>query len=383
MSSQMYFKKITTAVVSAVIAVSLFGCSGNTETFKRIDITADNSGLLIAEEQAISGGTEQQILDSFPEEIRDAAFVVNGEPVDAGVMKFAVNDYGMRYARSLMLTGAIGEGADFDWNAKDPNYEGSYLEYTKFWALEELIPRYALVAEGKRRGINLTAEEKQQAVDWCKEMQGTKSDKEFQKTLAESGCPDKETFIAYRQLSMLEAKVYEDFKKNPEKYASREQLLGADERELVTVKHILIAFDPQNTGAAVTDKMKADAKKRAEEVLAKVRAGVEFDNLIEEYNDDPGATDEGYTFANDGTMVQEFTDASFALKVGEVSGLVETNYGYHIIKRLERNVTITDYQILLNKNAKITVNRSVFDKLKITVDVNKYFNNVLNGMGGK
>ncbi len=379
---------IIIGIVAAALVIAIgigvwYFCfsSGSVGKGATIDISADTTGFLVPAEQVISGGPAQEMADKFDGEFSDAVMTVNGEPVDAGIMRFAVNDYGMRYARSLMMTGAIGDTKNFDWNVKDPNYNGTYLEYVKFWSVEDFVPRYALIAEGKRRGITLTEAEKNEAADWSKEQQGDMSDKEFEKVLKENGCPDIATFIAFREFSMLEAKVYEDFEKNPEKYATREQLLAADERELVTVKHILIAFDPQSTGN-VTDQMKADTKKRAEDVLSKVKAGVEFDNLIAEYNDDPGATEDGYTFADDGTMVQEFTDASFALQVGETSGLVETTYGYHIIKRLDRAVTITDYLILLNKNAKVKINKSIFDNLTVEVDMKTYFDSVMQSMIG-
>ena len=126
--------------------------------------------------------------------------------------------------------------------------------------------------------------------------------------------------------------------------------------------------------------MKADAKKKAEDVLAKVNAGQDFDALIAEYNDDPGATDEGYTFAKDGSMVPEFEEASFALEIGQTSGLVETSYGYHIIKRLEKAITVTDYFTLFNQNAKVVINNSVYDSMCVTVDVDAYLNYLMESM---
>ena len=85
------------------------------------------------------------------------------------------------------------------------------------------------------------------------------------------------------------------------------------------------------------------AKKLADEVLEKVKAGEDFYKLIAEYNLDPGMalTDSdditsiaGYYITKDYSFVQEYIDGAFALKEGETSDLVETSYGYHIIKRL-------------------------------------------------
>ncbi len=85
----------------------------------------------------------------------------------------------------------------------------------------------------------------------------------------------------------------------------------------------------------VTDEMKAECKAKAEEVLAKAKNGEDFDALITEFNEDPGMTTytDGYYFSY-GEMVEAFETTSFALADNEISGLVETPYGYHIIKRL-------------------------------------------------
>ncbi len=380
-------KKVLAILLVLATAMSLFGCGAEKKaensSSQKINISSDTTNLLIPEEDVLSGGSSQEMVESFSGEVSSAVMTVNGEPVDSGVFGFVANDFGMKYAQSLILMGAVPDVEKFDWNEKDPNYDGTYQDYVKYSSIEDLVPRFALIAEGKRRGVTLNDADKQEVQDWAESVQGDMSDKDFERALATVGCPNIETLKAFREVSVLEAKIHEDFKNNPEKYASREQLLGADERELVTVKHILIAFDPENTGAQVTDEMKATAKARAEEVLAKVNAGEDFDRLIAEYNDDPGATEDGYTFANDGTMVQEFAEASFGLEVGKTSGLVETSYGYHIIKRLERAVSITDYLILLNKNAKVTINNNVFGDIGVTVELKVILESLMQNMAGE
>lgn len=109
--------------------------------------------------------------------------------------------------------------------------------------------------------------------------------------------------------------------------------------EYVHAKHILIAFPDdieKDENGNIPESAKAATLAKANEVLEKVNNGEDFDALIKEYGEDPGmeAQPDGYFFTK-GRMVQEFEDAAYALEIGATTGLVETSYGYHIIKRLE------------------------------------------------
>ncbi|HEX8336486.1 MAG TPA: peptidylprolyl isomerase [Pyrinomonadaceae bacterium] len=77
---------------------------------------------------------------------------------------------------------------------------------------------------------------------------------------------------------------------------------------------------------------------KTERVLALVRAGGDFATLADEYTDDPSGKGRGGDLGwfGRGMMVKPFEDAAFALKPGEVSGVIETVFGYHIVKLDER-----------------------------------------------
>ena len=77
-------------------------------------------------------------------------------------------------------------------------------------------------------------------------------------------------------------------------------------------------------------------KKTASSVLSKIKNGADFDKLMAEYTEDTGleTNPDGYVFTS-GEMIAEFENAVKGLEVGKVSNLVETVYGYHIIKRIE------------------------------------------------
>jgi foldase protein PrsA len=91
-------------------------------------------------------------------------------------------------------------------------------------------------------------------------------------------------------------------------------------------RHILIKTDTRSED---------EAKRRAEEVLNKVKAGDAFDGLAKKYSEDPGSKDKGGDLgwvSQKTGFVPEFKEALLKLNKGEVSPLVKTSYGYHIIK---------------------------------------------------
>jgi len=98
--------------------------------------------------------------------------------------------------------------------------------------------------------------------------------------------------------------------------------------EEVHARHILFKVAPD-----ASPELKAEVRKHAEEVLAKVKAGEDFAALAKQYSEDASAGDGGDlgSFAR-GKMVKPFEDAAFALAPGATSDLVESPFGFHIIK---------------------------------------------------
>jgi parvulin-like peptidyl-prolyl isomerase len=107
------------------------------------------------------------------------------------------------------------------------------------------------------------------------------------------------------------------------------------EPEEIAAQHILVAYKGAERAPRGVTRTKAEAKGRAEEVLKKARAREQpFEELAMEYSDDDSKFNRASLgkFRKD-KMVPEFSEAAFRLQVDEISEVVETKFGYHIIKR--------------------------------------------------
>jgi len=99
-----------------------------------------------------------------------------------------------------------------------------------------------------------------------------------------------------------------------------------------SVRHILLSTQGQNS------EEKAETRKKMEGILKRARSGEDFSELAKEYSEDPGSKERGGLYENfsRGQMVPAFDEAAFTEPVGSITDIVETQFGYHIIKILDR-----------------------------------------------
>ncbi len=126
------------------------------------------------------------------------------------------------------------------------------------------------------------------------------------------------------KITVTPAQLDDFYKKNPDQFKAAER---------VRASHVLIRF-PENADAAG----KAQAKARAEEILKALKAGNDFTDIAKTNSQDPGSAANGgdLGFFERGQMVGPFDQAAFTLPPGQISDLVETTFGYHIIRVAEK-----------------------------------------------
>lgn len=257
----------------------------------------------------------------------------------------------------------------------DPQWQGIRKQI-----LEQMINEQLLEAEATRRQVSIAPDE---------------VEKRFQ--VLQARFPSEEAFNQELKTRGLTA---EQLKKNVRKGLMRRQVITQEvvdkvavspeeqeayfknhgdkyvQEEAVRARHILIMVAPD---ASPEDDKKA--KEKAAAVLTKAKKGEDFAKLAQEYSED-GTKDRGgdLGYFGRGQMIKPFEDAAFSLKAGEISGLVRTKFGYHIIKVEDRkeskkltykevqdrvkedlttekaNARYQEYIDQLQKKAKITIN---------------------------
>lgn len=233
------------------------------------------------------------------------------------------------------------------WDQADQDGK-KVTELVKEMAVDSAIRGYIMEQKAAKEGIELSEEELTEIDDNVKQYfeyadpakieDNNITEDMIKKIFTANKYNQKLMEAEMKDFTVDKEKVLEDIGEdlNYKKYAVIQEFGYEGASEQVRARHILIStLDESNN--PLPEEEKAKAKEKAEDILAKAKAGEDFAALAKEYSEDPGSKDNGgeYTFTR-GRMVDEFEDTAFNLEIGEISDLVETNYGYHIIKVEEK-----------------------------------------------
>lgn len=265
---------------------------------------------------------------------------VAGNGASADLIAYWIG-YDVSYLDSYMQY-YTGSSLDWDYTLSDGTNITDYIKSNVYSSvkqhlvLENLANKYGVtLTEGQESAM---ADSDQTYIDQYG------SEEAFEAEIAKLGMR-RETYDRVARSNYLYQNLYQLYNtEGSALYASDEDLaIYAADQNYITADHILLSTKDLTTGEALTDEQKAEKKALAEEIKQKLDAcegdidelTALFQELADQYSEDPGRETypTGYTFTT-GSMVQEFEDAAYALSEGEVSEVVESSFGYHILLRL-------------------------------------------------
>lgn len=322
-------KKAAAILTAAFVAASFTGCGK-----KNVDSGNNSQSSAAADSKVIAE--------------------VDGFKLDTGLLGYyiyqaAVNE---EYKADQNFSGDF---SSVNWDEKDSSGT-TKGDKVKEAALKELLGKQLVVQLAKDNGVSLSDDEKNQSTEGLEQFKSRYGEEALNANMEAMGLKSAEDYAKLYEIETLYRKAETDFVNNKDKYATV-NLEDYSDPEQICVQHILIKNDSQKY---------TDPKATIDEVLARAKNGEDFTSLMKEYNEDTGEGDGGYCFGR-GEMVSEFENAAFALNYNEISDVVKTEYGYHIIKRITGLAELKNYLIQaskIEKQEKILKDISVADIMK-------------------
>jgi len=253
-------------------------------------------------------------------------------------------------AKVAVVNGSVITQGDFDKEmngvqgrlaSMGKTLDDSQLQTLRMEVFESLINRELLYQESQNNGIKVEEAAINEQLNALKKNFSNEDDfknallnmdlseadlkSQISRDLAIKQLMDKQ-FTEKTTASDKEAKSYYD--SHPDDFKKPEQIKAS---------HILVNIDPQ-----ADESHKAATRKKIEEIQQKMKKGEDFAALAKEFSQCPSNASGGdLGYFERGQMVKPFEDAAFALAPGETSSIVETKFGYHLIKSMDKKSETT------------------------------------------
>ena len=246
--------------------------------------------------------------------------------------------------------------------------------------LESLIEREILYQESQKTGIKIEAKAVDEQLSVIKQRFPT--EKDYQNALDQMNFSEEdvkmqiERGLAIKGLidQQIGQKIIVTDEESKAYYDGNPQLFKQPEQ--VKASHILIKVESN-----ADEKQKGEARQKIIDVQAKLENGEDFAALAKEYSEGPSSDRGGdLGYFRRGQMVKPFEDAAFTMKPNEVSGIVETRFGYHLIKVYDKKPeTVLAYAEVKDKlNARMKQQKTeqeagkYIDELKKDAKIEKF-----------
>ncbi len=319
----------TTALLCAALMLALVSCDGGTTD---AETDGDTPGV-----GAVTQATAETL---SPEDYAEftIADAVSAYPDIPYVMQFThdgssddIVTYDEYRYYQLFYKNYFDGGDDAYWTTNPDMLPKITDAYNK-----EILRNHAVLAECKKNGLLLTEEERAALDMENAVMAASFGTMEYFLECLDVYYMSTWYYNYYAELSTLYARLDAHYRESGQILtASADIRAMLDTDDYIRAKHILIKNDVGDDPA--------ENRALAEELLGRIQEGEDFDALMNTYSEDTGlATNpDGYYFFYQ-EMDEAFASASFALKEGEMSGIVESSFGYHIILRCEKDSAYLD-----------------------------------------
>lgn len=276
-----------------------------------------------------------------------AAAVVNGEEISIAEFEKNLEIYKNMYESQY---------GEIVWD--DEIEEGvTYLSSLKENVIENMIIDTIMLQEATNDSIEVTDEELESLFEEYKAYYG--DEETYNESLASSG---------------MDEDFLKDYLKNGEII---DRYIGGFVDSMEINDEILEAYFEENKdkfAAVSASHILVNSLEDAEDILAKLYEGADFAEMAMEFSQDPGTAmnggDLGYFYR--GQMVEEFEEAAFSVEPGELSGIISTTFGFHILKVNDKKESLEDsYDIVLAdyQNTKYT---EKLEELKDNADIERF-----------